>query len=41
MKSSDGGRMLQKAHMESEDILTLRSIRPRAKLRAHPRGTTS
>jgi hypothetical protein len=41
MKSSDGVRMLKKAHMESEDTFDLKVYPFWAELRANPRGTTS
>jgi hypothetical protein len=40
MKSSDGVRMLEKAHMESEDTFDLKVNPFWAELRADPRGTT-
>jgi hypothetical protein len=41
MKSSEGVRMLQKAHMDSEDTFDLKVYPSSAKLRAHPRCTAS
>jgi hypothetical protein len=40
MKSSDGVRILKKAHMESEDTFDLNVYPFWAELRADPRGTT-
>ena len=41
MKSSDGVRMHEKAHMESEDTFDLKVYPFWVELRADPRGTTS